>query len=60
MRCITCKKVQKGRKKRHCWEASQQCAKCHYLGKRGIGRGHKVPMPNFVGRDITDGHVERT
>lgn len=61
MRCVTCHKVQKSRKKRHCWDKSQQCAFCHYLGKRGgTGRGHKVPTPEFVGRDITNGQVERT
>jgi hypothetical protein len=52
MRCITCGKVQKSRKKRHCWEASQQCATCHYLGKKSTGRGHRVPEPTFIGRDI--------
>ena len=49
MRCITCKKSQKVRKKRHCWEASNQCAPCHYLGKKSTGRGYTVS----VGTDIT-------
>ena len=52
MRCKTCSKVQKSRKKRHCWDASQQCATCHYLGKKSTGRGHIVPEPIFIGRDL--------
>ena len=34
MRCKTCKKTFKscGCTGKHCWETSQQCYSCHYLG----------------------------
>lgn len=41
MRCRTCGHVQKVRKNRHCWDVSQQCATCHYFGKRGSGGNYK-------------------
>ena len=53
MRCSTCKKTQKLGKKRHCWEASNQCATCHYLGKKSTGRGYlTVQSKNITEQEL--------